>query len=467
MRKVLAGGLGGVDRSTVAVIGPSVLAGSGARPTIAYFGADDGMIHAVCASTGGTTASVIAPNTVCPSLGKELWAFLPGTQLPLIRTNAQRIDGSVQVADMFGDFTNDPATGARSWHTVLTFQTGFAIGGKPGAYALDVTDPANPIILWEYSTPTSPAALDFGSGMMMAMGSTHIAGQLTNLAVAETNNGGTGGAGVVATALAAETGTKLWQFTYAFPATPRGGSGNLPYPSTGIPGSAVGVDLVGAGDITDLVFGDLYGNVWRLAATTGASYTGATTPLFSFTTDKHPIGTRPAIYKSGGRQYAAFASGGFNDPTATVWTLPNQYLISVRLEPTGSSFPIRETTSPCATCNLMLATTLTGSKGFAQALVVGSQLFVTSDSADVNAASYGTGATSTGTLTTVNLTTLAVASTAIRSGAAAIASVGTELFTSSSDQQQRLGASATSTTGSTVDITSLARITRLLWLRTE
>src|SRR3569623_161277 len=86
--KILAGSLGGVDRSTVAVIGASTIAGNGARPTMAYFGALDGEIHAVCASTGGTTAT---KTTICPALGTELWAFLPRVSLPLLKNNVGRI----------------------------------------------------------------------------------------------------------------------------------------------------------------------------------------------------------------------------------------------------------------------------------------------------------------------------------------------------------------------------------------
>src|SRR3569623_719719 len=90
--KLLAGCLGGVDRSTVAVIGASTIAGNGARPTMAYFGALDGEIHAVCASTGGTTAT---KTNICPALGTELWAFLPRVSLPLLKGKVGRINGRV------------------------------------------------------------------------------------------------------------------------------------------------------------------------------------------------------------------------------------------------------------------------------------------------------------------------------------------------------------------------------------
>jgi hypothetical protein len=470
VRAVLDGPLGGVDRSTIAVIPPSAFAGSPTRPTVAYFGGTDGMLHAVCASNGGTTASVTSPSTVCPSsgLGKELWAYLPGSQLSAVRSNLARVDGSPQVIDAFGDFTHDPATGAKSWHTILTFQTGYAYGGKSGSYALDVTDPAMPVVLWEYRTPNSPGSVDFGTGLLVAQGATHINAQRTNLAVAETNNGGTGGAGTVVTAMYLETGATLWQFSYLFPATPREGVGMLPYPTTGIPGSVVAVDLGNAGEVTDYVFGDLYGDVWRINAATGVSFSGASTPLFRFTTDKHPIGTPAAIFSSGGSQFAAFASGGYDDPISTSWSVANQYIIAVKLSPaTGSTYPSDQTTTTCTTCNVMLVQGLTGSKSFAQVLVVGNQLFVTSDTNDVSLATYGAPASTSGVLTTVNLATLGITTVTIRSGAGSLANVGTTLYQSSSDTQQQMLTNALSATGTSVDISTVPKIIRGLWLRTE
>lgn len=459
VRTVLAGKLGGVDRATVAVIQASSVAGAGTRPTMAYFGATDGMLHAVCASIGGTTPSQA---TICPSLGTELWAFIPRVQLPLIRSNMSRVDGSVRVLDVFGDFTNNPANGRKSWHTILTFQT----GSNAAAYTLDITDPANPIVLWEYTTPTTPGTTDFGTGLIVAAGPAAITSQFVDLAVLETSNGGTGGIGVVATALSQETGAKVWQFGYLYPSPPRGVGADLPLASTGIPGGAVGVDLAGFGYLTDVVFGDLYGNLWRLDATSGTSRNGSGVPLFAFSTNKHPIGEPPAIYSNGSQQYAAFTSGGYVDPTATSWTTSTQYLIAAKLSTTGAT--VSETASPCATlCTLSVKQTLTsGDKGVSQPLVVGTHLFVTTDSSDVNTATYGS-ATNTGHMVTVDLTGVAASTTVIiNSGASSLVDSGTRLYSSSSTQQQQLS-SVTSVAGTEVDPGSTPKVQRSLWLRTQ
>jgi hypothetical protein len=463
VRTVLSARLGGVDRSTVAIVPPSTVAGLPTRPTIAYFGATDGMLHAVCASTGGTTES---EDNVCPSLGTELWAFLPRVQLPLVRRNTARIDGSVRVVDAFGDFVNDPATGTRSFRTIITFQTGYAdtsIGASPAIYALDVTDPANPVVLWEYTTPTTLGTAELGVGLTLAAGPTLIDARPTNLVVAQTNNGGTGGSGVVATALGLETGARVWQFSYLYPAPPRGDGAVTAVPRTGIPGGAVGLDLRRLGFTTDIVMGDLYGNLWRLDAATGSSRSGTATPLFQFSTNKHPIGTVPAIYGDGsGAQYAAFASGGYADPVSASWAAGTQQLIAIDVLAPGP-YPITETMP----AKLAFIQDLgVGERGFSQVLVVGSELFVTTDNSDINASGFGNAA-DTGRVTTYDLTTATSTTVVVRGGASSLAADGTTLYSSGADRQQRLSTDALSTVGPTVDSFVKTKLTRLLWLRTQ
>ena len=460
VRKVIAAPLGGVDRSAVAVIPASSFAGSPSRPTIAYFGGTDGMVHAVCASTGGSTTSA---TNICPSLGTELWAFLPRPQLPLVRRNITRIAGSRRVIDAFGDFTSTTANGTRSWRTILTFQTGFAdatiSGATPAVYALDITDPAQPVVLWERTKAASPEALDFGVGLTMTGGTVLVGGRQTNVLVAQTNNGGTGTAGSVTTAFSMETGAQLWQFDVRYPSPPRGDA-STSVPASGIPGGAVGVDLAGAGYLTHFVFGDLFGSLWIVDAATGTSRTGESTPLFQFSTNKHPIGAPPAIYSVGGQQYAAFASGAYNDHLATTWGASSQWLIAVKLTQTGN-YPFNENALEVAV-NEALAS---GEKAVAQVLVVGAQLFVTTDSADMNQLSYGAASTtSTGKVMSYNLVTEQTSTVVVRGGASSLANQGTTLFSSSSDRQQQLATGATSTTGSSVDVSDEVKLRRLLWL---
>jgi hypothetical protein len=466
VRAVLNAQLGGVDRSTVAVIGPSSVAGRSDRPTIAYFGGTDGMLHAVCMTTGKDAAG----NAVCPTVGAELWAFMPRVQLPLVGSNSTRLDGSVHVVDAYGDFTTQTMTGTKSYKTILVFQTGFSNAlTKPAAYAVNVTDPANPVFLWEYTTPTSPATVDFGVGVTSTPNVALISSKNTNFVAFATNNGGSGTSGIFVTARQLETGAKLWtnDFTSTYP-TADG------VPDSAVPGGAVAVDLSGQGTATDLVFGDIDGRLWRINAATGANQNGSN-PLFKFSTVRHPIGAKPAIFSNGTNLYAAFTSGGYIDHSgATAWADSTQYVIAVKVNANASTTSITEANAGtiCSTCNVAVKQSFSGSKGFAQVSVVGTTLQVLTDTSDVNAANYGTTA-DTGRLFSFDLGTSnpSATPTTVASGGSAMTVVklsGGATLVGSSGTKQQVVASSVGTSGTSVDFSSIVSgIVRRLWLRME
>ena len=472
--------LGGIDRSTVAVIPASAVAGPTSRPTMAYFGATDGMLHAVCASVTGN----------CTALGKELWAYIPRVNLANLRYNTARIDGSPRVIDAFGDWTG---SGTKSWKTVLTIQTGSgdptSTSAQPAVYALDISDPTNPTVLWEYATPTSRGTFELGVGLTVAAGDTTISGTSTNLTVVETNNGGTGAAGVVVTALKTETGAKQWQWSYAYPSPPRGSGVSVP--ATAVPGGAVGVDKTdkgGNGYMDTLVFGDLYGNVWELdPAGNGAAgkskftSAGIDIPLFTWSTNYHPIGAPPAIYSKVplGIQYAAFVDGGYVDTLGSaLWgntTTTPHYLVSVNLNTTNATLNelSAATDEPI---KVPLGTDSAGKYllGYSSPTVVGDQVFATGDSTNVGSSTYGTSATATGAAVGAGIqngstqTTTALLTAVLMSGSSSLVNSGTALYGSSGSNQQALGsAAASAATTNTVTAAVLTSLKRRLWMRTE
>lgn len=155
--------LGGVDHGSPAVVGPSRYvtdAPWATRPVVAYVGARDGMLHAIYVSGGtgwkdpagdGLPAGVVS--------GQELWAFLPPGQICGLATNNAMVDASVNVIDVFGSFPTDAngdgvigsgegPTGTRRWRTVL-----LAAAGQGGSelFAMDVTNPIKPVLLWHVS----------------------------------------------------------------------------------------------------------------------------------------------------------------------------------------------------------------------------------------------------------------------------------------------------------------------------
>ncbi|MGE5187006.1 MAG: hypothetical protein ACM31C_33375 [Acidobacteriota bacterium] len=493
--------LGGVDRSTAAVIGASTVV-AGLRPTVAYFGATDGMLHAVCADN---TIGVCSGN-----IGKELWAFIPRVNLPNLRYNNARVDGSPRVVDMQGKFATCTPAGGSCWRTILTFQTGSGdatstTNAQPAVYAMDISDPTAPKVLWEYATPspTLRKTYELGVGLIAAMGSTTIGTTTTNLAIYETNNGGTGSNGVVLTAINVETGAVAWQWAYPYPSVRTAGDTALP--SSGIPGGVTIVDKTDHGGnayFDYLTFGDLYGDLWELKSdgtnyvtsgsgsylnatgVLGATPTGTTgKPLFSFSEDYHPIGAPPAIYNNGNIMFAVFAEGGYADVSGnTGWgqnlaSGKSHYGLAVSLSSPVADATFNENQTRPDILFKVALNTAASERSYSEATVVGTQVFFTTDTSSANNASYGTSSGSTGFLYSVNVAgistpsagspVIAVTGTGIQSGASSVANNGTTLYASSGSTNQQIGTSALTTAGPTVTYVNPNPVQRQLWLRTE
>jgi hypothetical protein len=241
--------------------------------------------------------------------------------------------------------------------------------------------------------------------------------------------------------------------------------------------------------MTDIVVTDLYGSIWVLDPATGRSrYTtdatiaGTDIPMFQFSTDFHPIGAKAALYGFGSTQYVVFADGGYVDTTGTVaWgcvmvnlvcTYPTQhYLIAVSLGyPTTSTSRLNESSGP--TYIPIKVALGTDERGWSQAYVVGDQIFVTTETADVNLGTYGTGAAATGkayqvTASAGGSTQTTTATTAvIFGGGSSLIGTGT-LYASSSSQQQAVTLSPGTGTGVALSSSDPSNVKRRLWLRAE
>jgi type IV pilus assembly protein PilY1 len=461
--------LGGIDRSTMAVIEPSPLA-NGGRPTMVYVGGLDGMLHAVCASVQGA----------CTELGVELWAFIPRTQLPALRTNTAMVNGTPRVADIYGDFDG---SGDKDWRTILTFQTGAGdpsvANATPSVFALDVTDPTDPTIVWEYSTPASRSEHELGVGLNLAMGPVKVGSLIRDVTFAQTNNGGTGGAGTSVFAIETQTGSVLWKWSYLYPAARSVGE---PVPASGIPGGVAAADLADSGAITDLVVATLYGNLFQLSAATGRSRYGAApsndpclapacVALYQFTTDHHPIGAAPTIYSDGLATHVAVGSGSYADNssnsgtgTTLAWSpaTTSQYLIGISLASAPATTPLTATTPSGL---VRIASDLgAGVRVNAQAQVSGDEIFLTTESLNANdITAYGVGATDTGKVLRIALATgTTTSSTDVAGGAGAVDVSGGAAYIASG-KSTRTVTSGTSA-GVTVEKTPEVTIDRLLWL---
>lgn len=118
---------------------------SGRAGTV-YMGTNDGMLHAFAASDG-----------------TERWAYVPSMVIPnmwkLASTNydtahANFVNGSPTISDICSDNCSDSLNAV--WKTILV--AGLNGGGR-GYYALDVTVPDTPVLLWEFTTTAGIGAV--------------------------------------------------------------------------------------------------------------------------------------------------------------------------------------------------------------------------------------------------------------------------------------------------------------------
>jgi type IV pilus assembly protein PilY1 len=126
------------------------------RPTVLYTGTTDGQLHAfkVASNKANETASFGKVDT---QNNNELWAFMPPYVLPGIlsqydHTQQYLLDGAPVIKDVvFSRTTGQAQSGSGSWRTVLV-----AGGGRGGGYyyALDITNPEEPVFLWQLATTT-------------------------------------------------------------------------------------------------------------------------------------------------------------------------------------------------------------------------------------------------------------------------------------------------------------------------
>lgn len=109
-----------------------------ARPAHVYVGSNDGMLHSFNAQTGEETFAFI-PTAVFPKLHKLTGKNYEGA------FHQFYVDGTPTVADVFIK---------GNWRTVLV---GTLRAGGKGLFALDITDPATPTLLWQFDDSKIPA----------------------------------------------------------------------------------------------------------------------------------------------------------------------------------------------------------------------------------------------------------------------------------------------------------------------
>jgi type IV pilus assembly protein PilY1 len=158
------------------------------RLQVAYIGANDGMLHAFNAgcfdAPGKRFYSDVNGSGACfdgtHTLGEELWAFIPRGLLPHLQwltdpayTHVYYVDAKPKVSDV--KIFDADATNVEGWGSILIGS--LRLGGKdivwthdttkysasPEYFALDVTDPLNPRLLWTFSNPDLGLSMSYPS----------------------------------------------------------------------------------------------------------------------------------------------------------------------------------------------------------------------------------------------------------------------------------------------------------------
>lgn len=204
------------------------------RTGVVYAAANDGMLHAIDRATGN-----------------ELWAYVPSFVIPKLYKLADTsygnnhnyyVDGSPQMGDI--------KVGS-VWKTILV---GGLNGGGRGYYALDITDPRQPSLLWEYSD--TDLGLTFGNPIITK----RVDGTWVVAFSSGYNNVGPGSGNGYLYVLNANTGLQVEKIpTYTSGTTPAG-DGTTP---SGLGRINVWIDSVESNSAARFYGGDLRGNLWR------------------------------------------------------------------------------------------------------------------------------------------------------------------------------------------------------------
>jgi len=162
---------------------------TGTRKGTVYVGSNDGMLHAFETDpdnnpyyqTAGISTATQGDDTFTGTLntsavsgeGSERWAYVPSMVLPELKQLAETpyihrffVDGTPVIGDVcFGHTASTPCASQAAWHSILV--AGLNSGGR-GYYALDITNPNNPVALWEFkggsgTTCLTPAQANSGT----------------------------------------------------------------------------------------------------------------------------------------------------------------------------------------------------------------------------------------------------------------------------------------------------------------
>jgi type IV pilus assembly protein PilY1 len=305
-----------------------------ARTRVILVGSDDGMLHAFDAAAG-----------------IEKWAFIPNSLLKNLKTmvsvHTPFVDSSPKAADVW--FYSSPTDSTKSvdeWKTVLI--CGLRKGGNI-YFALDITDPLNPGVLWEFpkSTDASTLAKMGQSWPEPTIGrvKVEVGTELRERWVAFIGGGFDPGEtrdkeatlGRALFVVDIKTGQILWEFSHDAQ------DGERKWMTRSIAAAPAAVDTNLDGFVDKVYMGDLGGQMWVFNVSfdeknkkSNSQWTGKR--LFEAprsTTEKHPIYYQPVVaFDRHGIPWIYFGTGDREYPKDT--SNPAERFYAVRDDGSGT-----------------------------------------------------------------------------------------------------------------------------------
>ncbi len=277
------------------------------RTPLVYVAANDGMLHAFD-----------------PATGNEQWAYIPSFVLPRLYTLADKnyanlhqyfVEGTPVATDIC---PKAPATCAASdWKTILV---GGLNGGGTGYYALDITNPASPALLWEFTDNNmgytfgrpQVTKLDNGTWVVLLTSGYNNCPFAANVNQQNCVKNSVGDGKGYLYVLNAGTGAQIGSTPIAT------SSGSTTAPS----GLAQIVAHADSSNVSKRAYGgDLNGNLWRFSLGTSGYSSNLLTTFVDALGNAQPITSRPQVSTVSGSPVVFVGTGrylGTNDVGSTL-----------------------------------------------------------------------------------------------------------------------------------------------------
>lgn len=335
------------------------------REGIVYIGANDGMMHAFHTkdqvAPTAPAKCVVGGGTYCG--GEEAWAYVPSMAIPNMwkladfnyaALHVNLVNGSPVTSDVCTANCTDSTNAV--WKTILV---GGLNGGGRGYYALDITTPSTPALLWEITTMAGIGKVQdddigysYGQPIITRLNDANHTWVV--LVSSGYNNISPGNGKGYLYVLKASDGAIISKIST--------GEGNTTTPS-GL-AKIAGFNNEPQGNSVGFVYGgDLQGNVWRFnvngtnTADIGTGDVLKFATLFSTTTGaagtEQPITTTPVLGKIAGSRVVFVGTGKYLE-IGDLSTTQQQTQYAIKDDDSGTTF-----VNPRSQTTLMVQQTMT------------------------------------------------------------------------------------------------------------